>query len=267
MMKNLRGIFWGGAVVALGLAALVTGCRTGWGSKPVLLYSLYFNAPGENRYAPDGAYKEALTRLGNDFAVRVSDQPLTRESLADVRVVLIANPNDTAHGTNRAPHHVSAADVEALGGFVEAGGGLIVMSNQDKHNVETADANRLLARFGMRFENRYTDIKALVLPRSTPIIGGLKWGYYSGNLVATEAGHAARPRELVANDLSVKPLNGPRDEAGTLLAVAEPGRGRVVVVTDSGWITDGNLKGGANAVVKVHDNWEIFRRLVAWVGR
>ena len=31
--------------------------------KPVFLYSRYFNAVGENRYLPDGNYKELLDRL------------------------------------------------------------------------------------------------------------------------------------------------------------------------------------------------------------
>ena len=28
--------------------------------KPVLLYSLYFEAPGENRYLPEGKFKDAM---------------------------------------------------------------------------------------------------------------------------------------------------------------------------------------------------------------
>lgn len=252
-----------------------TGCRTApggyggtFGSRPILLYSLYFNAPGENRYAPDGAYREVLTRLKNEFDVRVSDQPLTTEALAGVRVLLIANPNDKAHGTNRPPHHVTPADVATLGRFVQNGGGLILLSNQDLHNVETADANQLLAVFGLRFENRYTDIKLLPIPAATPIIGRLNWAYYSGNQVIPTPGHPARPRALVTNDLGVTLLKGMRDEPGVLLAIAEPGRGRVVVATDAGWITDGNLLGtGGGWTVPGHDNLEIFRRLARWAAQ
>ncbi len=42
-------------------------------SKPVFLYSRYFNAPGESRYLPDGSYKDLLQRLGKNFDVRVND--------------------------------------------------------------------------------------------------------------------------------------------------------------------------------------------------
>ena len=271
-MNPYLSVFVARSLVVLACVLSAAGCRTGaggaGGSRPVLWYSLYFNAPGENRYAPDGAYREVLTRLGREFDVRVSAAPLTMESLQGVRVVLIANPNDKAHGTNPPPHHVTAADVATLGRFVTGGGGLILLSNQDLHNVETTDANQLLAIFGLRFENRYTDIKLLPILATTPIIGGLKWAYYSGNLVTPTPGHPARPRALVKNDLGVTPWKGTRDEPGVLLAVAEPGRGRVVVATDAGWITDGNLLGqNPGTTVQGHDNLEIIQRLARWVAR
>jgi hypothetical protein len=236
--------------------------------KPVLLYSRYYNAVGESRYLPDGTYKEILTRLREEFDVRVHSQPLNAQSLAGVNVLLIANPSDKAVGTNPPPTHVTAADIGALTRYVEQGGGLIVMGNQENHNLEIVDMNKLLLRFGLQFTNLYTDVKKLALPRETPIIGGLRWGYYTGNLVQVTPEHPARPRSLILNDLGQKPLNGPRDTPGALLAVAEPGRGHVVVVTDSGWLSNDALseKGIGGVVVRGQDNWEIFRRLAHWAG-
>ena len=271
-MNPLLSALMARSFVVLAWVLFAVGCRTGaggaGGARPVLWYSLHFNAPGEHRYAPDGAYREVLTQLRREFDVRVSAAPLTTESLKGVRVVLIANPNDKAHGTNPPPHHFNPADVATLGRFVNDGGGLILLSNQDLHNNETTDANQLLAVFGLRYENRYTDIKLLPIPAATPIIGGLKWAYYSGNRVIPTAGHPARPRALVTNDLRVTPWKGLRDEPGVLLAVAEPGRGRVVVATDAGWITDGNLLGQPpETTVPGHDNREIFQRLARWAAR
>ena len=70
------------------------------------------------------------------------------------------------------------------------------------------------------------------------------------------------------NDLSIKPINGPRNEPGCLLAVAEPGQGRVVLITDAGWIADDSLAGKpiGEVVVKPSDNWEIMRRLSRWAA-
>src|SRR6476469_6709461 len=102
--------------------------------KAVFLYSRYFNAKGENRYLPDGQYRDVLTRLRDHFDVRVNDQPLNAQTLKDVAVVLIANPSDKASGKNPPPNHVSPADVSELTRFVQAGGGLIAMGNQENHN-------------------------------------------------------------------------------------------------------------------------------------
>ena len=75
-------------------------------SKPVLLYSRYFNAVGESRYLPDGTYKEILSRLRYEFEVRVHNQPLNDHTLAGVNLVVIANPSDRAVGTNPPPPRV-----------------------------------------------------------------------------------------------------------------------------------------------------------------
>jgi hypothetical protein len=231
--------------------------------KPVLLYSRYFNAIGESRYLPDGTYQDVLDRLRNEFEVLVNSEPLTAKNLAGVNCVLIANPSETAVGNNPTPHHLSRQDIEALARFVNAGGGVIIMGNQENHNLEIENTNKLLARFGIQFTNAYTDVKALTLPAESPVIGGLRWAYYTGNLLLLDRQHTAKPRALVQNDLSVKPLAGTRDQAGVLMAAAEPGRGRVVAVTDAGWISNDALsgKGLGGVAIQAQDNWEIFRRL------
>jgi len=143
------------------------------------------------------------------------------------------------------------------------------MGNQENHNLEVEDTNKLLRQFGLQFTNIYTDAKLLPLPSNTPIIGGLRWAYYTGNQVRIEASHAAKPRALVMNDLAIKPAKGPRDEAGALLAIAEPGQGRVIVATDAGWVADFafNEQGVGGVMLKGQDNWEIFHRLARWASK
>ncbi|HVY69710.1 MAG TPA: hypothetical protein VHH73_07250, partial [Verrucomicrobiae bacterium] len=188
------------------------------GAKPVFLYTRYYNAVGENRYLPDGTFKDLLQRLGGDFEVRANSDPLTEASLRDVKVILIANPSDKAVGANPAPHHITTADRALLNRFIRAGGALILTENQENHNVEIEDTNLLMKGFGLQATNLYTDGKLLVLPTATPIIGGLRWAYFTGNSVLVESGHPAKPRALVMNDLSQKPMGGPRNQAGCLLA-------------------------------------------------
>jgi hypothetical protein len=237
-------------------------------SKPVLLYSRYFNAEGEDRYLPDGNYKAFLEKLRSDFEVVVHNKPLTAQTLRGIDVVLIANPSDKAAKDHPAPHHFLPKDISAINAYISRGGGLIIMGNQENHNLEVEDTNNLLKFSGLQFTNVYTDAKQLIIPRETPILGGLRWAYYTGNSVAIENGNKAHPRALVMNDLKQKPLKGPRDAPGALLAIAEPGKGRVAVVTDAGWLTDTALDGtGIGGVaIKEHDNYEIFARLAKWAA-
>ena len=260
----------GALTLALGVETVSgpTGIAAEPHTKPVLLYSRYYNAEGENRYLPEGTYKQVIQRLREDFDVRIHNKPLTRDTLADVKLLFIVNPSDKAVGNNPAPPHVSAADINVLSEFVKNGGGLIVCGNQENHNLEVEDMNKLLARFGIQATNLYTDAKKLVLPKETPIIGGLRWAYYTGNLLLLDSASPAKPRALVMNDLNQKPPKGTRDQAGCLLATAEPGKGRVVVVTDSGWLADWAFteEGIGGVALKGQDNWEMFRRLTRWAA-
>src|SRR2546423_8861101 len=80
-------------VVAL-LAAPLAATAADESSKPVFLYSRYFNANGENRYLPDGQYRDVLARLREHFDVRVNDLPLNSQTLKDVAGGLVFKPND-----------------------------------------------------------------------------------------------------------------------------------------------------------------------------
>jgi len=262
--------FIGALALALGIETVSgpTGIAAEPHTKPVLLYSRYYNAEGEHRYEPNGTYKQVIQRLREDFEVRIHNKPLTRDTLADVKLLFIVNPSDKAVSNNPAPPHVSAADIKVLTEFVKNGGSLIVSGNQENHNLEVEDMNKLLARFGIQATNLYTDAKKLVLPKETPIIGGLRWAYYTGNLLLLDSSSPANPRALVMNDLNQKPPKGTRDQAGCLLATAEPGKGRVIVVTDSGWLADWAFteEGIGGVALKGQDNWEMFRRLTRWAA-
>jgi len=257
------------AILVAGLGSDALASEQAAPKRPVLLYTRYFNALGENRYLPEGTFKDVIERLRAEFDVSVRRNPMSDEELAGVNVVLIANPSDKPVGSNPPPAHITSQDIEVLERFVQKGGGLIVMGNQENHNLEIEDMNKLLLRFGMQFTNLYTDVKKLVLPPETPMLGGLRWGYYTGNLALITPDHPAHPRPLILNDLAQKPLKGTRDTPGALLAIAEPGAGHVAVVTDSGWITNDALseKGIGGVAVKGQDNWEIFRRLAHWAAQ
>jgi hypothetical protein len=238
------------------------------GSKPVLLYSRYFNAQGEERYQPEGTFKPFLDQLRTHFQVVTHNFPLTAKTLANVDVVLVANPSDKAVKNNPPPHHFDKTSISAITKFVQNGGGFIILGNQENHNLEVEDTNKLLSNFGLQFTNVYTDAKKLVIPKAAPIIGGLRWAYYTGNRVDIQPQHPAHPKVLVQNDLAQRPAKGDRDAEGALLAIAEPGQGRVIVATDAGWLTDSALdgRGIGGVAIQEQDNFEIFLRLAKWAA-
>lgn len=141
------------------------------------------------------------------------------------------------------------------------------MGNQENHNLETKNVNRFLSHFGMRWVDVYTDAKGLVIPDETPVVGGLKWGYYTGNQIQLTTARNLK-RWAVLNDLNQAPLKGNRDAVGVLLAGAQYGKGRLVAVTDSGWIINSVLagKGLGGVVVAGDDNLELMKRLCRWAA-
>lgn len=236
--------------------------------KPVFLYSLYYQAPGENRYPPNGSYQELLENLRATFEVRISDSRPTDQLLRGVSVVLLANPNEHAVGTNPPPPHLQRAEAQTLARFVERGGGLIALGNQEGHNLEVTDFNQLFGRFGLQFTNHYHDAKRITIDANAAPIGGLHWAYYTGNEIQINPQHRAHPRALVTNQPEQPTETHQRNDPGILLAVATPGRGHVVLATDAGWLTHNafaNL-GIGGVIIRDHDNREIFRRLSLWAA-
>lgn len=236
-------------------------------AKPVLLYSRYYNAEGENRYLPKGTYSEILKQLSAEFDIRVHAEHLSRKNLKDVDVVLISNPSANQINGNPPPAKLEKEDRQLLTRFIKKGGGVIIMGNQENHNLETDKVNQFLKPFGMHWTENYTDAKGLNIPEDTPVLGGLKWAYYTGNQIQLTETKKVK-HWVVQNDLCQVPLKGERDAEGVLLAGASFGKGRLVVVTDSGWIINSVLagKGLGGNVVENDDNLEIMKRLCRWAS-
>jgi hypothetical protein len=236
-------------------------------AQPVLLYTTSFHAKGQPDYQPDGPYAEVLKRLGADFEVRAHGEPISRKTLKGVKVVLIANPSFKGHRGGPEPHHFDRNDVFQLVNFVQHGGGLIFLSNQSSaHNCEKQRANELLRHFGIRATHYEVGVKRYEVPRDTPIVGGLAWAFYYGCVLEVDEQHLARPRVLLRNDPELQPLQGVTGPDGPVLALAEVGKGRVVVAADTGWITDWAMDAIGEDRIQEQDNWRIFQRLAKWVA-
>ena len=117
---------------------------------PRVLYSRYFNADGEARYLPDRDYSEILAHLERSFEVRANRSEPTEDVLKEIDVLLISNPSANAVGDGPKPPGFSTPMIERLVDFVSNGGGIVIMGNQEAHNLELASTNQLLGRFGHR---------------------------------------------------------------------------------------------------------------------
>lgn len=245
-------------------------------SRPRWLYTLAYHAEGDPRYLPDGDYQELFRRLSVDFEVETTKARPTPAGLRDVSVLFIASPNDKAVGNGPPPGHVSADDARAILDFVRAGGGLVLLHNQDAgdHNVEIDDLNQLMMPVGLRFTRVLVPFKGLTFGAQLPLVGGQRWAFYAGCGLERFAAPGVTTSLFVENDLTQRPLR-PKDTdvRSGMLAANLLGEGRVVVATDSGWATgwafdETGVGVSATApLIKGQDNWEIFHRLARWAAK
>ena len=66
-------------LLVMGLASLLISAQAA--DKPVLFYSQWLNAPGENRYPAEGVYSQAMDALRQEFNVRTNAGPLNARTL------------------------------------------------------------------------------------------------------------------------------------------------------------------------------------------
>ena len=195
----------------------------------------------QSTHPADASLQRASEALAErDFRVEVNaGELLTAATLAAADVLVIAHPSDpqweatVGEGSPR----LTDAEIEALGAWVEAGGGLIVLGETEQAKYGN-NLNELLGRFGIEIEN--TTVQDYEHHHEAP-----SWIY--AELVDAEQAGAdplARVHEACFYRAGTLALaNGARAIARTsaeaapprapLAAVAEHGSGRVVVLADS----------------------------------
>ena len=241
------------------MIALFVGCS---GPKPIVWYCRTYNLPNHRHYGVDDTADRGWSRvhesLGSCVRWRVDAEMPTAERLRDVDLVVILNPEAESWEGGPAPHLMSDEEVGLLADYVEGGGALLFMSNQDeKHNIEKPRTNRLLERCGMRMRQGDIGLKILDIAEETPVVGGLCWRFFFGSPVELVEGAAAQAQVWAWNDPDAPTPEGEPGERVPLMAAAEVGAGRVIVVGDSGWT--------ANGTIGLDDNWPILWRQIRWL--
>lgn len=235
--------------------------------KPVLLYVLCHDSKNQINSPDDTEYKEVFKRLSGEFELRVTSEALTQKLLEGVRVLWMAPPENRPVSAQAPP--MTPSEIEVVVQFVERGGGLIFMTHPEPGMpVENEASNRLLNRFGLVANHVNIGAKKQQIPRTTPLIGGLRWAAYRMCTLDVEEGGPLRPPVLVMNDLQQKTVLGNKDFVGVIMIWGKYGQGRIWAVADTGWLSNGALLGGGLGGINLtdQDNWEIMLRLTHWVA-
>ena len=188
--------------------------------------------------------RAAAALAARDFEVAANlDGPLTPERLAETDVLVIAHPSDPKweRVTGCGEPRLSTEEIDAIERFVNAGGGLVVLGEEEQDKYGN-NVNELLARFGLTVENAI--VQDYEHHREAPswVLADLDAGEDHGN------GSAADPLARVGEACfyragTVAVANGGRVIARTsataspagapLAAIVEHGEGRVAVLADS----------------------------------
>lgn len=227
-------------------------------------------------------FVSALEALADavDFTI---DGPLTRSALAgyDVLISTTRHPADA--------HAYTDAELVAIRDFVKGGAGLLLMSNHGdlpgSNSVDWTRHDAVLARqFGVALERAWfesatpgalSSFTGEALLREHPIIEG-DAGHRVASIVVNNCSSAVRAgHALVALPASMRDLRGGRPAAARLFALAldestsadAVGEGRLVALTDSGFIGDDESDVPGPGLIGRGDNLRFVRNVVRWLGR
>ena len=208
----------------------------------------------------NASYQRAADALAaRDFLVRRNiDAPLTPEALAETDVLALVHPCDPRweRTTSANPPALSAKELDAVLGFVRAGGGLLVITEYE-HDKYGDNLNELLAPAGLRIENgKVFDRTACALDNpewffATPADGS-PLGHRASRACFYRAGWVVGEGTAWSASAQAHPA-----EAG-VIGTARFGEGRIVVVTDS--VLFGDERFGA------FDHAQLWLNIAHWLA-
>ncbi len=209
------------------------------------------------------SYSRAAEALEErDFsAARNRDMPLSAKLLAGADVLALLHPCDPRweRTTSDGPPALAPEEIAAVLAWVRAGGGLLVVTEYE-HDKYGDNLNELLAPAGLRIEN------TRVFDRTACVPGNPEW-FLASPAPGSPLGHlASRACFYRAGSCSVSggaqaawhasPQAHPANAC--VIACAEFGAGRIVVVTDSLLFGDEHIG--------EHDHLQLWLNITHWLA-
>ena len=220
------------------------------------------------KHFEDSSYARAAALLGDrDFAVAANaGSALTAELLTQTDVLVIAHPSAPKWERtvdSPQPPRFSADELDAVEAWVRAGGGLVVLGECEEDMYET-NLNDLLGRFGLQLENETVSDYVRFHQAPTWVLADLDHAATPGVDVLARVDEACfyRAGSLSSGNgarIVARSSEHAEPAAAPLLAVSEPGDGRVVVAADSDLFGDdciGEL-----------DHTALWLNLLYWAGQ
>ena len=217
-------------------------------------------APADNSYAAAAA---ALRHRGFNVTAR-REGLITAQVLASADVFVLVHPSDSVweKTTGIGSPRLNADELAAIGDWVRAGGGLVVIAEheQDKYGN---NLNELLAQFGVTVVNttvvdpmsNHNGVAAWAKPQVTTPGDGITAGVHHTIVYRAGAltfGADVNHRVILQSSPTADPAGAP------LAAVVNAGEGRVVVFADSDLFSDDSISDG--------DHARLFTNVIAWAA-
>ncbi len=230
-----------------------------WTVRPEIARAIQPSHPADSSYVRAA---ELLRAHDLDVAAH-ADGPLDAAALAQAGVLVIAHPSEPAweQVVPGGRPRFTPQELDAIEAFVDAGGGLVVLGEQEQAKYGN-NVNELLARFGIEIENRtvsdwerHEASPHWILAELRHPVGGVdllarveEACFYRATTLALSNG----ARVLARTSATASAPNAP------LLAVTEHGAGRVVVLGDSDLFGDD--------CIDDHDHADLWLNLVHWAA-
>ena len=218
-------------------------------------------------FAPEdpqsSSYSRAAAALtARDFSVqRNRNTPLSADLLARADVLALLHPSDPRweRTTSAGSPALAPEEIEAVLAWVRAGGGLLVVTEYE-HDKYGDNLNELLTPAGLRIEN------SRVFDRTACVPGNPEWIFGEATPGTPLAHHASRVCFFRAGSCvtdggthAAWRASAHAHPAGAcLIACAEFGQGRIVVVTDSLLFGDEHIG--------EHDHLQLWLNIVHWLA-